>query len=196
MSKITKGMFAAVLAVGMIGSVAGAATYEVDASHSYVGFSVRHMVVSNTKGSFGEVKGTIEFDQDAPESISASAIVSVQSVDTKNEKRDKHLRGSDFFDVEKYPEITFETTRVEGSLPEVTLIGNLTIKDVTKEVSIPAEFTGPVTDPWGNVRIGFSGSTKINRKDYGISFSKVMDGGGLVVGDEVKISLEIEGIKK
>lgn len=193
---VSKVILSVFMLVGMLGSFAQAATYDVDKSHTHIGFSVRHMVVSNTKGNFGDFEGTIEFDQDAPENIRANATISVTSVDTGNEKRDNHLRSDDFFDVEKFPAMTFETTRVEGTLPDVTLIGNLTIKDVTKEVSIPVEFMGPIKDPWGNVRIGFSGSTKINRQDFGIAFNTVMESGGLVVGDEVKINLEVEAVKQ
>lgn len=192
----TKRLLAAVLMTGSVSTMAGAATYEIDPAHTHIGFSVRHMVVSNTKGSFGEFEGTIEFDADAPENTKASATIAVTSVDTDNEKRDNHLRDADFFDVANYPNMTFESTRVEGSLPELTMIGNLTIKDVTMEVSIPVEVTGPITDPWGNERIGLAGELKIDRNDYGISFSKVMESGGLVVGDTVKISLDVEGIKK
>ena len=193
---IMKKLLTGLIITGLSGIAAHAATYELDKSHTYIGFSVRHMVVSNTKGNFGEFEGSIEFDKDAPQDIRASATVSVASIDTDNEKRDNHLRDADFFDVEQFPSITFEKTSVEGTLPEVTLVGNLTMKDVTKEVSIPVEFVGPITDPWGNERIGFSGEVKVNRQDFGISFSNVMDNGGLVVGDEVKIILEVEGIKK
>lgn len=196
MKLIAKSLAVAACAAGLSVFNAGAATYELDVAHTYIGFQVRHMVVSNTKGNFGEFTGSIQFDAAAPETLSASAEVAVKSVNTDNEKRDDHLRSPDFFDAAQFPTIAFKTTRVEGTLPNVTLVGDLTIKGVTKEVSIPAEFNGPVTDPWGNERIGFSGSTKINRQEFGLTWSKTMDGGGLVVGDEVKIVLEVEAIKK
>jgi polyisoprenoid-binding protein YceI len=181
--------------VAMAGSVQ-AATYALDASHTSIGFSVRHMVVANVKGSFGSFTGTINFDAEAPESTSASAIIQVSSVNTGNADRDAHLIQSDFFDAENHPEITFETTSVQGTAPDVVLIGNLTMKGVTKEIRLPVELSGPVTDPWGNERIGISGSTEINRQDFGITWSKTLDGGGLVVGDIVKLLIEAEGIKQ
>ena len=196
MKNSMKTILAGVTALSVMGGIVSAATYAIDKSHAHVGFSVRHMVVSNTKGKFNEFDGTIEFDKEAPENIRASATVEVASIDTDNEKRDNHLRDPDFFDVDTYPQITFETTSVKGDYPEITLVGDLTIKDVTKEVEIPTEFMGPITDPWGNERIGFSGETTINRQDFNIAFSKLMEGGGLVVGDKVKIILEIEAIKQ
>lgn len=191
-----KKSFAAIMAAGMLGSFAQAATYKLDASHTTIGFSVRHMMVSNVKGSFGQFDGTIEFDEKDPASMKASAVIQVASIDTANEKRDDHLRNEDFFDAPQFPTITFETTRVEGTLPNLTLVGNLTIKGVTKEVSIPVEVGGPITNPWGSVIIGLSGGTTINRQDFGLTWSKALDGGGVVVGDEVRLILEIEAIKQ
>lgn len=173
-----------------------AATYAIDASHTTIGFAVKHMVVANVKGSFGEFSGTINYDPEAPESTAASAVIKVDSIDTNNADRDEHLKNSDFFDAEKFPEITFETTRVEGSAPNMTLIGNLTMKGVTKEISLPVELNGPITDPWGNERIGISGVAEINRQDFGINWNKMLDNGGLVVGDIVKLMIEVEGIKQ
>jgi polyisoprenoid-binding protein YceI len=154
------------------------------------------MMVSNVKGAFGAFSGTVEFDEANPSAMTATATIEVKSVDTRNEKRDDHLRGADFFDADTYPEITFTTTRVEGELPNLVLVGDLTIKGTTKEVSLPVEFNGPVTNPWGSVVIGFSGSTKINRQDFGVTWSKALDGGGVVVADEVTLLVEIEAIKQ
>jgi polyisoprenoid-binding protein YceI len=173
-----------------------AATYNIDASHTTIGFAVKHMVVANVKGSFGEFSGTIEYDADAPESMSASAVIQVASIDTKNADRDAHLRNEDFFDAGQFPEITFQTTSVSGTAPDITLTGDLTMKGVTKEISLPVELSGPITDPWGNERIGLSGETTINRKDFNINWSKTLDNGGLVVADNVKLIIEIEGIKQ
>lgn len=184
------------LSLGVIGSSAHAASYTLDAAHTTIGFSVRHMMVSNVKGSFGDFAGTIEFDETNPSAMKASATIQVASVTTANEKRDDHLRNEDFFDAPKFPAITFETTRVEGSLPNLTLVGNLTIKGVTKEVSIPVEVGGPIVNPWGQTVIGLSGGTTINRQDFGLTWSKNLDGGGVVVGDEVKLILEIEATKQ
>ena len=188
--------FAVLLAVGTMGSSVHAATYTLDAAHTTIGFSVRHMMVSNVKGSFGEFEGTIEFDETNPSAMTASATIKVASVDTANEKRDDHLRNEDFFDAPQFPTITFVTTRVEGALPNLTLVGDLTIKGVTKEVSIPVEVGGPIANPWGQIVIGLSGGTTINRQDFGLTWSKSLDGGGVVVGDEVKLILEIEATKQ
>ncbi|HMO03308.1 MAG TPA: YceI family protein [Kiritimatiellia bacterium] len=196
MHKSLKKSFALLMTAGMLGSFAQAATYKLDAAHTTIGFSVRHMMVSNVKGSFGEFEGTIEFDENDPSSMKASAVIQVASIDTANEKRDDHLRNEDFFDAPQFPTITFETTRVEGELPNLTLVGNLTMKGVTKEVSIPVEVGGPITNPWGSVIIGLSGGTTINRQDFGLTWSKALDGGGVVVGDQVRLILEIEAIKQ
>lgn len=175
---------------------AQAATYNIDASHTTIGFAVKHMVVANVKGSFGDFSGTINYDADAPEATSASAVIKVASIDTKNADRDAHLRNEDFFDAEQFPEITFQTTSVSGTAPDLTLTGDLTMKGVTKEISLPVELSGPITDPWGNERIGLSGETTINRKDFNINWSNTLDNGGLVVADNVKLIIEIEGIKQ
>ncbi len=184
------------LALGLAAPVVNAETYEIDASHSSIGFSVRHMIVSTVRGSFGEFTGSFEYDAAKPADTKASAVIKTASIDTRNAKRDDHLRNEDFFDAPKFPDITFETTRVEADGGTLTLFGNLTMKGVTKEIALPVTFHGPITDPWGNVRAGFEGSTTINRQDWGISWSKNLDGGGLVVSDEVKLEISIEGIKK
>lgn len=184
------------LALGLAAPVVNAETYEIDASHSSIGFSVRHMIVSTVRGSFGEFTGSFDYDAAKPADTKASAVIKTASIDTRNAKRDDHLRNEDFFDAPKFPDITFETTRVEADGGTLTLFGNLTMKGVTKEIALPVTFHGPITDPWGNVRAGFEGSTTINRQDWGISWSKNLDGGGLVVSDEVKLEISIEGIKK
>ena len=186
----------AALCAAAVASPVLADTYDLDASHTTLGFGVKHMVVSTTKGKFDEFKGEIQFDPANLAAFSAKAAIQVKSVNTRDEKRDEHLRGADFFDAAKFPEITFESTKLEKSGDGHTLSGKFTIKGVTKDVSIPVTVNGPITDPWGNVRLGLEGSFTINRKDYGISFSKAMDGGGLVVGDDVKIDLSIEAIKR
>ena len=196
MQSIIKSSVVGLLTLGLASTVAQAATYKLDAAHTTIGFSVKHLMVSNVKGSFGEFDGTIEFDEANPSAMKASAVVQVASINTANEKRDEHLRSADFFDAATHPTITFESTRVEGSLPNLTLVGNLTIRGVTKEVSIPVEVGGPITNPWGKVVIGLSGGTTINRQDFGVNWSKALDGGGVVVGDEVKLILEIEAIKE
>lgn len=173
-----------------------AAEYDVDPSHSYIGFAVRHMVVATVKGSFNEYEGRFEYDPQNPLAFKASATIQAASIDTRNKRRDDHLRNEDFFDVAKYPQITFESTGIEPAGDKYLLKGNLTMRGVTREISIPLTFNGPITDPWGNIRAGFEGSTVINRQDWGISWSKTLDTGGLVVSDEVTIEISIEGIQK
>lgn len=173
-----------------------AASYELDASHSSIGFGVKHMVVSTTKGQFTDYTGGFAFEAGVPSSLKASAVIKVASVDTGNADRDEHLRGADFFDAGKFPEITFESTGAESVGEEIVLTGQLTIKGVTKEIKIPLTVNGPIADPWGNVRVGFEGKAKINRKDYGLTWSKAMDNGGLVVGDDVILDIVIEGTQK
>jgi polyisoprenoid-binding protein YceI len=186
------------IAALVAGSVMGvkAASFELDASHSTVGFGVKHMVVSTTKGEFTEYTGGFEYDAADPASLKANATIKVASVNTRNAKRDDHLRNSDFFDVANHPEITFVSKSAEAVGDQVVLTGDLTIKGVTKEIKLPLTVNGPVTDPWGNVRVGLEGKTKINRHDFGITWSKAMDGGGLVVGDEVTLDIVVEGTQK
>jgi polyisoprenoid-binding protein YceI len=181
-----------VLAVG-----AEAAEYGIDASHSSVGFKVKHMLVSNVRGSFNDFAGSFTFVDGMPEEWSVNAEIQMTSVDTGDEKRDDHLRNADFFDVEKFPVMTFKSTKiVPAGGDSYTMHGDLTMHGVTKPVALDLTFNGAITDPWGNARAGFEASGKINRQDFGITWSKSMDGGGLVVGDDVHIMLEIEGVQK
>ncbi len=183
------------LAVAAAGSAA-AAEYAIDPAHSTVGFQVRHMAISKTNGVFSDYAGTFSFEPGQPKSWSCEATIQAASVSTGNEKRDDHLRSEDFFNVAEFPTLTFKSTSVEmEDDSEGTLKGDLTIHGVTKAVEMDFEFLGTVTDPWGNERAGFSASLKINRQDFGLSYNSVLEAGGLVVGDEVKIVLEIEGIK-
>ena len=190
-----KTMFASLLALVALAAGAQAATYTIDASHSSVSFKVKHMMVSNVRGAFTEFEGSLEFDPEATEKTTINATIQMTSVDTNDEKRDEHLRSADFFDVASHPVMTFESTKiVHESGNEYTLHGNLTLRGVTKAVELEAEYAGMVLDPWGNTRIGFEAEGEINRKDFGVTWSKTMDGGGLVVGDDVEIELEIEAV--
>ena len=173
--------------------VQAADVYNVDPVHSQVGFSVRHMVVSSVKGTFDAYKGSFEIDGGAL--TKAGAKIEAKSINTKNKDRDDHLRGGDFFDAEKFPEITFETTKVEKSGDGVVLHGNLTMKGVSKEIALPVEVSGPVKNPWGKTVMGFEGTTKINRKDWGLSWNKVLDNGGVALGEEVELEISVEGVK-
>jgi polyisoprenoid-binding protein YceI len=161
----------------------------LDTAHSAVTFSVPHMVVSRTKGSFGEFDGSLTVVDGKV--TGAKAVIQVKSIDTKNQKRDDHLRNPDFFDVEKFPTITFVSTKIEGG----KLVGNLTIRDVTKEVSLDMEFLGPVKDPWGKIRYGLNATGVIDRTEFGLTWSKSMEAGGLVVGNDVQLSISVEVVE-
>jgi len=189
-------LFSAVL-IGLfsIGSAVAAEKFDIDQAHSYVGFSVRHMVVSNVKGNFTDFSGTIMFDEKDMTKSSVKVNIKTASVNTSNDKRDEHLRNPDFFDVEKYPEMIFESSKIEKKGDDYIMHGFLTMHGINREIAIPFDMLGRTTGFQGEDRIGFEGSAKLNRKDYGISFGAVMETGGLVVGDEVKIDLQIEAFR-
>ncbi|MBU0985431.1 MAG: YceI family protein [candidate division Zixibacteria bacterium] len=179
-----------VLAVAAAGT---ASEWGIDAAHSSVGFEVRHLVISKTKGNFQDFSGTVTFEDGKLAAGSAEFTIQVASIDTDNEDRDKHLKSPDFFDVEQFPTMTFKSTKVTpGEDGAFKLVGDLTIKDVTKSVTFDCEFHGVVKDPWGNTKAGFSAMTTIDRSEFNISFNKAMETGGLVVGNEVSITLELE----
>ena len=168
-------------------------TWAIDPSHSEVGFSVRHLMVSKVKGSFKTFEGSITIAED-PLASQVEASIDAWSVDTRDENRDNHLRSSDFFEVENYPKITFASTAVRPHGRDYVVTGDLTIRGVTRSVDLELEFNGVSPDPWGGTRAGFSASTEISRADFGIEFNIPMDGGGVVVGDRIKISLEVEAV--
>jgi polyisoprenoid-binding protein YceI len=174
---------------------AAAADWNLDASHSYVGFKVRHMAISKVKGSFGDFAATVQGEPGKPGTFSVEATVQLASVDTGNEKRDDHLRSADFFDVAQHPTMTFRSTGVTMDGDEGRLAGELTLNGVTKPVTFDLEYAGQVTDPWGNVRMGFAAEATIDRRDFGLTWSKALETGGLVVDNDVEIELEIEVIQ-
>ena len=170
--------------------------YTVDASHSRFGFVARHAMVTKVRGAFNEFDGKAYIDGDQPANSSVDVTLAVASVDTRNAQRDEHLRNNDFLDAANYPSITFKSTaitHVAGNDFEVT--GDLTIKDVTKSISIPLEFQGAAKDPFGNDRIGFEGSVVINRKDWGVSWNAALETGGVLVSEKVTLEFEISAIK-
>ncbi|MFT4295896.1 MAG: YceI family protein [Micropruina sp.] len=171
-------------------------TYVLDASHSQVGFVARHAMVTKVRGSFNEVSGSATIDGANPSASSLSVTINAGSVDTRSEGRDAHLRSADFFDVEQYPEITFVGTgfAVDGDVVAVT--GDLTIKGVTHPVTVPFEFQGSATDPFGNDRIGFEGSVVVNRKDWGLNWNAALEAGGVLVSEKVTLELEVSAIKQ
>src|SRR5882724_817856 len=168
-------------------------TYNIDPVHSTVGFSVSHLVISNVKGKFNEFSGAVVVD--GKKIKEAKGTIQTKSLDTGNAKRDADVRGPDFFDADKYPTITFQSKRVEEKGDETLVIGDFTMHGVTKELALPVRLKGPMKDPWGNDRVGLEAKTKVNRKDYGISYNKLLETGGALVGDEVEIEINAEATK-
>ena len=191
-----RSMIALTFSMAVFAGRAGAETYQIDPVHSDVRFSVSHMV-GKVSGRFGKFEGTVEYAKGDPKTWKVDALIETASIDTNNEDRDKHLRAADFLETDKYPTISFKSTKVAGLKGEkAKLHGDLTLHGVSKPVVLDLELGGVVKDPWGKQRAGATATTKINRKDYGIVWNKVLDGGGLVVGEEISITLEIEGILK
>jgi polyisoprenoid-binding protein YceI len=171
--------------------------YVLDVAHSRLGFVARHAMVTKVRGAFNEFEGGAELDFDDPTKSSAHLVIKTASVDTRNEQRDSHLRTNDFFDAPNYPTITFTSTSVNRTGEETfELVGDLTIKDVTKSVTLALEFTGAAKDPFGNTRVGFEGGTTINRSDYGVNFNAALETGGLLVSEKVTIELELAAIRQ
>lgn len=163
-----------------------AAEIAIDKAHTSVGFNITHMVISRVRGGFEEFDGTLTVEDGELKAVNAT--IQVASINTANSRRDGHLKSDDFFDAETFPVITFESTSVE----EGRVVGNLTIKGVTREVVLETEFSGPGTDPWGNVRFGLNGSTTINRTDFGLTWNQALETGGVLVGEEVRIEISTQ----
>ncbi len=175
----------------------GIARWEIDPAHSLAEFAVRHMMVSTVKGRFATVRGHVDFDPADLSTASIEGEIDVASIDTRDEKRDAHLRSADFFDAETYPTITFKSRRVEVLDDDrVRVVGDLTIRGVTREVVLDGEFAGVNRNPWGQWVAGFSGTTTIDRKDFGLNWNVALETGGVLVADKVKISLEIEAVRQ
>lgn len=174
-----------------------AKVWDIDPAHSSAEFAVRHMMISSVTGRFNSLRGSIEYDPAAPALGRAEAEIDARTVDTGVEDRDTHLRSPDFFDVANHPTITFRSTRVETEDDdEARLVGELAIRGVTKEVALDVEKEGEGVDPWGNARVAFLAKTTLNRKDFGVSWNQVLDNGGVLVGDKVKVTLRIEAVAR
>ncbi len=171
--------------------------WDFDPAHTRIGFSARHAMVTTVRGSFNDVTGRFYADLDDMSKSYAEVILKVQSVDTRNDQRDDHLRSPDFFDVEKWPEIRFESTQIEEVEERAYMIsGNLTIRDITKPVTIPLEMIGVETDAAGALRAGFEGSRRINRRDFGLEWNMPLDSGGMLVSEKISLEFEISAIKR
>ena len=191
-----KKIFLAALAALFLSQAAWAATYSVDPDHSTVSFKVKHLL-SKTQGQFKTFEGAFDFEAGKPETWSSSGTIQTASIDTNVAERDKHLKSPDFFEVEKFPAIEFRTTAVKDATDTSAKVeGVLKMHGIEKPVVLDVTIGGVAKDPWGNTRAAFTAVTKINRKDFGINWNKALDAGGVLVGEEVEIILEIEGIEK
>jgi polyisoprenoid-binding protein YceI len=176
--------------------VAGARTaWKLDPSHTLVEFSAKHLMITTVKGRITDVEGTIYTDERDPSKSSVEVTLNAASIDTRTDQRDQHLRSEDFLNVEKYPQIKFRSTRIEGGKEHFKLTGDLTIRGVTKSVTLDVDFEGVVKDPWGGERVGFSASGKIDRREFGLTWNQVLEAGGLTVGNDIKIAIEVEAVK-
>ena len=172
-------------------------TWAIDASHSNAEFGVKHLMVSTVKGRFGEISGTLHLDEADVTNSAIDVTINVASVDTRDEKRDAHLRSADFFDVENFTIMTFKSTKVEqNSKDRLSITGDLKIRDISRPVVLDAELGGRGGTPWGSEVISYSAETTISRRDWNMEFNIPLDGGGVVVGDKVKIAVEFEAIKQ
>jgi polyisoprenoid-binding protein YceI len=171
--------------------------WKIDPAHTKAGFTVKHMMISNVHGEFGKVSGTAHYDGASLADSGVSAIIDVSSINTNEPQRDQHLKSPDFFDAAKYPTITFKSKKVVSDADGFKIIGDLTIHGITKTVTLTAEpLPPPIKDPMGFLRTGTEAKTKINRKDFGLAFDRVMDNGGALVGDDVDVAIEVELIQK
>ena len=180
------------------GSSARGSSWKIDPAHSHVEFAVRHLMISTVKGAFGDVRGTVWVDESDARTILVDITIQVASIDTRQEQRDAHLRSADFFDAARFPTITFRSRLVEGHHrdSEFRLVGDLTIRDVTREVVLDVSSEGRLTDPWGAERAGFSAQGKIDRTDFGLTWNQALEAGGVVVGNQVKIAVEVELVRQ
>jgi len=180
----------------LVTSSVAADTYVVDAAHSNIHFSVTHLMFFKVRGTFTDFSGSADVDPAAQTLTAAKATINTASVDTRNEKRDEHLRSDDFFDAVNHPTISFTSKSVSGSGENITVVGDITIRGITKEVTLNGSFVGAMTDHMGNERAGFVATGELNRKDFGLNWNKALETGGVVVGDMVEIGLEIAAVKQ
>lgn len=171
-------------------------TWAIDPAHTHVEFAVRHLMISTVKGRFGDVQGTVTASDDTFRDAAVDITIGVASIDTRQADRDAHLKSADFFEVEKFPTMTFKSTSVEPKGDDIRVVGQLTIRGVSKEVVLAVTPEGTGKDPWGGERAGFSATAKVNRKDFGLTWNQALETGGFVVGDEIKISLDVELVKQ
>ncbi len=175
----------------------GTAVWSIDPSHSNVEFSVRHLMIATVKGRFADVEGTVTIDEQEPSRSSVDVRIKAASIDTRSEQRDTHLKSADFFDAEKFPLITFKSRKVaQQGDGEFAVTGDLTMHGVTKPVTLKATEEGRARDPWGNDRIAFSATAKLDRKEFGLQWNVALETGGVMVGDDIKINLDVELVRQ
>ena len=189
------GIVSAAVLFAFAATAPAADKYTVDPIHSSVEFSVKHMVITNVKGSFDKFDAVIMYDPDNMANSSVDVSIDVASVNTKDEKRDDHLRSEDFFDAAKHTNITFKSDKIKKTGDQLVAVGTLTIRGVSKQIELPFTLNGPITNPWGQTVIGVEIEFELDRKDYNVKWNKTMDSGGVVVGDNVKIEINLEAKK-
>lgn len=174
-------------------------TWTIDPTHSLIEFSTRHMMITTVKGRFTEVQGTITTNEQNPAQAGAEVTIATASITTGTDARDEHLRSADFFDAARFPALTFRATRIEGSPrapgDEFVVVGDLTVRDVTREVRLDATFEGTGRDPWGNEKASFSATTKIDRRDFGLTWNAALETGGMLVSNDIRIAIEVQAVK-
>lgn len=185
-------------AAALLSGSAFAADWDIDPTHSSISFSIDHMVISEVEGSFNQLSGVITgFEGKDAKKAGVEVTVQVDSIDTNNKDRDDHLRGPDFFDAAQFPTATFKSKRFKKTGEKsFDVVGDLTLHGVTKEITVPMTWRGPIVDPWGNTKAGFTGNVTLNRADYGLTWNKTLETGGLVVGDEVRMELRFEAAQR
>lgn len=175
----------------------GTEVWVLDPAHSQADFSVRHMMIATVRGRFRKMDGRLIGSPDRPEEASVELSIDVNSIDTAEPQRDQHLRSADFFDAEHHPTLQFRSRRIQPvGEGKYKVVGDLTMRGVTREVTVDVTFEGRVKDPWGNERVGFSAETRLNRKDWGLNWNALLEAGGVVVGDEVRVSVQTEFVRK
>ena len=170
-------------------------TYQIDTTHSSIEFSIRHLMIAKVRGRFTQFTGTVELDEPDLARSTVKAEIQAASITTANDQRDTHLRSPDFFDVEKFPVLTFESKRIEQRGDDLVMTGALTIHGVTKDVTLAVENLGTATDPWGNSRIAFAARGSLDRKEFGLGWNQVLEAGGFLVGDKVELSLDVQAVR-
>jgi polyisoprenoid-binding protein YceI len=173
--------------------------WTIDPAHTLVEFSAKHMMITTVKGRFSDVKGTITIDEAQPDRSTVEATINAKSLDTRTEDRDKHLRSADFLDVEKFPTVTFKSRRIQGASNQqgksFKVTGDLTIHDVTREIMLDTTYEGRGKDPWGGERVSFSAETKIDRRDFGVTWNAALETGGVLVSNDIKIQIEVQAVR-